>query len=147
MRSISASICAISCSAWGESVVLLSSAPGASAPMVTATMAAAIDKIARCVLRANGSANRMGGPLCWNQRFGLRFATSPATGGSCHIRKKDAKATKQQYGARRQLKIRHEGCKNARQHDDRKDHQRKRAVIDKQPDQFAEGRDQHAHDK
>jgi hypothetical protein len=37
-------------------------------------MAAAIDKTARCVLRANGSANRMG-PLCWNRRFSLRFAT------------------------------------------------------------------------
>src|SRR5882672_2670431 len=59
MRSISASSCAISCSAWGESVVLLSSAPCASAPKVTATMAAATDKTARCGLRANGSENRM----------------------------------------------------------------------------------------
>src|SRR6266849_5030631 len=65
MLSISASTCAISCSALGDSVVLLSSAPGASAAMVaatmvTATMAIAIEKTARGVLCANGLANRMG---------------------------------------------------------------------------------------
>src|SRR5258708_7553156 len=37
MRSISASTCAISCSAWGESMTLLSSASAASAPSTTAT--------------------------------------------------------------------------------------------------------------
>src|SRR5712671_1905346 len=77
----------------------------------------------------------------------IELATSSATGGPCHIRNKDAEATKQQYSARRQLKIRHEGRKNARQYDHRKTHQRKRAVIDKQPDQFTKHRDQHVHDK
>ena len=31
----------------------------------------------------------------------LNLVTSSVTGGPCHIRKKDAEATKQQYGARR----------------------------------------------
>src|SRR6266849_7349925 len=47
MRSISASTCAISCCAWGESIAPLSSAPGASAPSVAAAKAPAIDRSAR----------------------------------------------------------------------------------------------------
>src|ERR1700692_5008700 len=49
MRSISASSCAISFRACGESTVLIFSAPGASAPSVAATRAAVIDRSARCV--------------------------------------------------------------------------------------------------
>src|SRR5216684_1756653 len=63
MWSNSTSGCAVTCSEADPSLVLLYCAPRASAPMVTATMAAAIDKTARCVLRANGSANRMGSSL------------------------------------------------------------------------------------
>jgi hypothetical protein len=49
MRSISASICTISCSASGESFEPVS----ASAPRVEANMAAAIDKNARCVFTSD----------------------------------------------------------------------------------------------
>jgi hypothetical protein len=45
-------------------------------------------------------------------------------GGRHHIRNEDAEATKQQDGARRQVTIRHQGCEDARQEDDREEHQR-----------------------
>src|SRR3984893_1098061 len=91
--------------------------------------------------------SRRGGAIRSLPQQGLNLATSRTMGGSCHVRNKDAEASEQQHGASHQMQIRHDGRKNARQHDDRKDHQRKRAVVDKQPDQFAKHRDQHVHDK
>jgi hypothetical protein len=48
MRSISASTCSISCSAWGESAVLLSCVPSKLEPRAAAIAAAEIDRSAGC---------------------------------------------------------------------------------------------------
>src|ERR1700737_4914115 len=65
MRSISASTWSISCSTRGESVVLLSSAPGASETMATVIITAANDKIAREVMR-EPELNGMRSPFAGN---------------------------------------------------------------------------------
>jgi len=64
-----------------------------------------------------------------------------ALGSSLHVGKKHAEATEQQHGTGRQWKPRHQGCKNASQYNDRKDRQRKRAIVNEQPGQLAQDSD------
>ena len=73
------------------------------------------------------------------------LAASPA-GGSCHVCEQDAEAAKHEGSARRERQARHELCKNSREHHDRENRQRQRAVVDEQSGQTAQHIDQRSHD-